>query len=99
KIWFHRGVWLKSGASKRQPASLTKCSLTVAVTQQSWREGNHYFGLFGVAAQSAPDILAFGGPSAAHRPQLGNRQRIFSSARIDSHGYRATNDQSEFSKA
>jgi hypothetical protein len=35
-------VWLKSGASKRQAARLTKCSLTVAVTQQSWRGGNLY---------------------------------------------------------
>jgi hypothetical protein len=35
----------------------------------------------------------------AHRSQLGSRQGVFSNARIDSHGYRATNDQSEFSKA
>jgi len=35
-------VWLNSGASKRRAAPLTKCSLTVAVTQQSWRNGNLY---------------------------------------------------------
>jgi hypothetical protein len=35
-------VWLKSGASKRRHVPLTKCSLTVATPQQSWRNGNHY---------------------------------------------------------
>ena len=33
-------MWLKSGASKRQAGRLTKCSFTVAGTQQSWRDGN-----------------------------------------------------------
>ena len=35
-------MWLNSGASKSDRVPLTKCSITVAVTQQSWREGNHY---------------------------------------------------------
>ena len=54
-------------------ARLTKCSLTVAVTQQSWRDGNHYLGLFGAAALPAPASLAVGKSGAAHRSQSGNR--------------------------
>ena len=38
-------MWLKSGASKRRTGRLTKCSSTVAVTQQSWPGSNLYLGL------------------------------------------------------
>ena len=44
-----RGVAKKR--RKQEPAGrLTKCSSTVAVTQQSWPGGNHYSGLFEAAA-------------------------------------------------
>ena len=61
---------------KQEPgARLAKCSPAVALTQQSWRSGNHYLGLFGAAALPAPANPAVGRSGAAHRSQLGNRRR------------------------
>ena len=34
-------MWLNSGAGKWWAVQLTKCSVTVAVSQHSWRSGNH----------------------------------------------------------
>jgi hypothetical protein len=35
---FHRGVWLKSGASKGEPWRISKCSPTVATGSQTLRD-------------------------------------------------------------
>ena len=70
---------------------LAKCSPTVAVTQQSWRSGNHYLGLFRAAALPGP---AVGSPVPPIGHNMGHRQRRFSNARIASHGYRATDGNS-----
>jgi hypothetical protein len=55
-------VWLNSGASKRQPGWLTKSSLTVAVTQQSWPDGNLYSGRRILSALPALDGFYFERP-------------------------------------
>ena len=63
--WFHGGVWLNSGASKRWPGRLTKCSVTVAVTQQSWRCRNHPDGTFDTKRAVPSGRCRSGGPSTA----------------------------------
>src|SRR5205823_3092058 len=79
KKWFHGGVWLKSGASKRQPERLTKCSSTVAVTQQSLPGGNPYLGLSKLPRSDRPPYRRpHPGPS---QPE-GDQWTSFSNARF-----------------
>jgi hypothetical protein len=77
-------------------ARLTKCSLTVAVTQQSWRSGNHYLGLFGAAAAPAPAYLAVRKSGAAHRSQYGQSTAEF--RQRENRLARTSRYQTEFSK-
>ena len=80
---------------KQEPgARLAKCSPTVAVTQQSWRSGNHYLDLFRAAALPVPGKLRRRKASAADRSQYGQSTTSFSNGRIAADGVRATDGNS-----
>jgi hypothetical protein len=79
-------VWLKSGASKRQAEQLTKCPPTVAVTQQSWRGGNHIRAYLLPLRCPLRADFATGKVRDVNRLQPeGDRKRSFSNVRIASH--------------
>jgi hypothetical protein len=58
-----RGV-AKKRRKQERPVRLTKCSLTVAATQQSWPWGNLYLGRSDPARVAGLDGLHFESPSA-----------------------------------
>ena len=91
-----RGVAKKR--RKQEPAGrLTKCSSTVAVTQQSWPGGNHYSGLFEAAALplGQASLSESPGPSTDH-----NLRAIDSEVSPTRELPRASSrDQTEFSNA